>query len=82
MLCLLNIVPSVHIISGDLTMLKRTLEPVKTVVYGLRRYDLDRAAALIEAGSQPPGYKAQGYMSHKANIYLVGFQMICTLYTH
>lgn len=59
-------------ISGDLTLHKRTLEPIKTLVYGLRRYDVDRCAALISSQgvnvvSMP---KVDGFMSHKAKIYL------------
>lgn len=61
-------VARLHILSGDLTLHKRTLEPLKTVVYGLRRYDVDRCAALVEAGG--PDVKIQGFMSHKAKIYL------------
>lgn len=57
-----------HIISGDLILHKRTLEPIKTVVYGLRRYDVDRVAALSE--KLDPGVKVEGFMSHKAKIYL------------
>ncbi|KAF5385150.1 hypothetical protein D9615_001084 [Tricholomella constricta] len=37
-----------HILSGDLILHKRTLEPIKTMIYGLRRYDLDRCAALVD----------------------------------
>lgn len=61
--------------SGDLILHKRTLEPIKTLIYGLRRYDRDRCAALIDMDQidpltgQPP--KVVGYMSHKATIYMV-----------
>lgn len=60
--------------SGDLILHKRTLEPVKTLVYGLRRYDLDRAAALIDVDEldpktgKPP--KPEGFISMKSNVYL------------
>lgn len=63
-------------ISGDLTLHKRTLEPIKTLVYGLRRYDVDRCAALINSQgmdvvSMPKSLpKVDGFMSHKAKIYL------------
>ncbi|KAJ3552967.1 hypothetical protein NM688_g3872 [Phlebia brevispora] len=57
-----------HILQGDLILHKRTLEPIKTVIYGLRRYDVDRVAALSE--HVDPTVKIQGYMSHKAKIYL------------
>ncbi|KAI0348334.1 hypothetical protein BDW22DRAFT_1350517 [Trametopsis cervina] len=57
-----------HILQGDLILHKRTLEPIKTVIYGLRRYDVDRVAALQE--TLDPAVKVQGYMSHKAKIYL------------
>lgn len=59
----------VHIISGDLILHKRTLEPIKTLVYGLRRYDVDRVAALSQ--NVDPSSKVEGFMSHKAKIYLV-----------
>ena len=59
---------TVHILQGDLILHKRTLEPIKTVIYGLRRYDVDRFAALSE--SLDPNVKVQGYMSHKSKIYL------------
>ncbi|KZT73375.1 hypothetical protein DAEQUDRAFT_721973 [Daedalea quercina L-15889] len=57
-----------HILQGDLILHKRTLEPIKTVIYGLRRYDDDRAAAMTERVD--PSMKIQGYMSHKSKIYL------------
>ncbi|KAG8947735.1 hypothetical protein FRC04_010509 [Tulasnella sp. 424] len=60
-----------HIASGDLTMHKRTLSPLKSLIYGLRRYDLDRAVA--QANSSDPGFdekKITGFMSHKSKIYL------------
>ena len=55
--------------SGDLTMHKRTLEPIKTLVYGLRRYDVDRCAALITSSGMDVT-KVEGFMSHKSKIYL------------
>ncbi|TCD67881.1 hypothetical protein EIP91_011815 [Steccherinum ochraceum] len=57
-----------HILQGDLILHKRTLEPIKTVVYGLRRYDVDRVAAMAEMVD--PSAKIEGYMSHKSKIYL------------
>ncbi|KZT27495.1 hypothetical protein NEOLEDRAFT_1130461 [Neolentinus lepideus HHB14362 ss-1] len=59
-----------HIVSGDLILHKRTLEPIKTVVYGLRRYDVDRCAALIDPAHYDPSKLVKGFMSHKAKIYL------------
>jgi Mg2+ and Co2+ transporter CorA len=43
----MNAVRSLHILSGDLILHKRTLEPIKTMILGLRRYDLDRCTALL-----------------------------------
>ncbi|TFK24266.1 hypothetical protein FA15DRAFT_656030 [Coprinopsis marcescibilis] len=40
---------AVHILSGDLIMHKRTLDPIKTMINGLRRYDLDRCIALADS---------------------------------
>ncbi|KAI1786797.1 hypothetical protein LXA43DRAFT_1032081 [Ganoderma leucocontextum] len=57
-----------HILQGDLILHKRTLEPIKTVIYGLRRYDIDRVIALRE--HVDPTAKVEGYMSHKSKIYL------------
>ncbi|KIK29956.1 hypothetical protein PISMIDRAFT_648208, partial [Pisolithus microcarpus 441] len=57
------------LLSGDLALHKRTMEPLKMVIYGLRRYDEDRCAALAEPGDRE--LPVQGFMSHKAKIYLV-----------
>jgi hypothetical protein len=62
----------VHIVSGDLVLHKHTLEPIKTLVYGLRRYDTDRCAALVdESDPEFNGQPIVGFMSHKSKIYLV-----------
>ena len=37
-----------HILSGDLIMHKRTLEPIRTMVYGSRRYDSERCRAVAD----------------------------------
>ena len=62
-----------HILSGDLILHKRTLEPIKTLVYGLRRYDNDKSEALIDF-SDPANkdVKVVGFRSHTSKIYLVG----------
>lgn len=61
---------SVHIVSGDLILHKRTLGPIKSLIYGIRRYDLDRTVALYDPGEQPDGQRVEGYMSDKAKTYL------------
>ncbi|KAH9043666.1 cora-like Mg2+ transporter protein-domain-containing protein [Lactarius pseudohatsudake] len=63
-------VRSLHILSGDLILHKRTLEPIKALVYALRRYDVDRTAACLDSTSTSGGQKVVGFMSHKAKIYL------------
>lgn len=50
----MSTVRSLHILSGDLIMNKRTLDPIKTLIYGLRRYDQDRCAALGFGNDLPP----------------------------
>lgn len=50
-------------------MYKRTLAPIKTLIYSMRRYDLDRVIALYDSSEQG-GKKVEGYMSQKAKIYL------------
>ncbi|KAL1719888.1 hypothetical protein EV715DRAFT_289749 [Schizophyllum commune] len=62
-------VRNLHIISGDLILHKRTLEPIKTVIYGLRRYDLDRCLAIVDP-EELETKKVTGFMSHKSKIYL------------
>ncbi|KAF8910196.1 hypothetical protein CPB84DRAFT_1821600 [Gymnopilus junonius] len=64
-------VENLHIMSGDLILHKRTLDPIKSLIYGLRRYDVDRCAALIDS-SNPDNkdVKVVGFLSHKAKIYL------------
>jgi hypothetical protein len=59
---------AVHILSGDLILHKRTMEPIKQLVYGLRRYDLARATAFA---NDNPNADVKGFMSHKAKVYLV-----------
>jgi len=67
----MSIVRKLHILSGDLILHKRTLEPIKTLVYGLRRYDDDKCRALIDF-SDPANndVKVVGFMSHTSKIYL------------
>lgn len=55
-------------------MHKRTLTPLKSLIYGLRRYDSDRAIA--QGNPHDPKFdkkKIEGFMSHKSKIYLVSF---------
>ncbi|KAJ7116472.1 hypothetical protein C8R44DRAFT_792640 [Mycena epipterygia] len=67
----ISTVRNLHILSGDLILHKRTLEPIRTVIYGLRRYDVDRAAALIDMTAEGnENAKVVGFMSHKSKIYL------------
>jgi len=66
----------VHILSGDLSAHKLTLEPLKSLIYGLRRYDLDRCVAVAASSAETPEEAAAeakrvvGYMSHKSKVYL------------
>ena len=53
----------VHILSENLIPHKRTL------IYGLRRYDKDRCAALLDP-DEASHTKVVGFMSMKATIYL------------
>jgi Mg2+ and Co2+ transporter CorA len=73
-------VRNLHILSGDLILHKRTLEPIRTVIYGLRRYDDDRVAALIDTTAEEnKGVKVRGFMSPKSKIYLVRASFIAAL---
>jgi hypothetical protein len=62
---------AVHILSGDLILHKRTLGPVKSLIYSLWQYDVDRTTACLDIPTSEHE-KVVGYMSHKAKIYLVG----------
>ncbi|EIW87253.1 hypothetical protein CONPUDRAFT_161839 [Coniophora puteana RWD-64-598 SS2] len=44
----MDVIRRLHILSGDLSLYKRTLEPLRSVIYGLRRYDLERCIALAD----------------------------------
>ena len=62
-----------HLLSAEVTQRRRELDPVKTLIYGLRRYDSDRTVAAIEAAEGPPAAAAgqnAGFLSHKAKVYL------------
>ncbi|KZT39491.1 hypothetical protein SISSUDRAFT_1127996 [Sistotremastrum suecicum HHB10207 ss-3] len=68
----MSTVRRLHILSGDLILHKRTLEPLKALIYSLRRYDLDRCMALVESDpfDHTPRDKVKGFMSHKTKVYL------------
>ncbi|KAK6988181.1 magnesium-like protein [Favolaschia claudopus] len=65
-------VRNLHILSADLILHRRTLAPVKTLIYGLRRYDADRAAALLDSDNsvKSEDVKEPGYMSRRSLVYL------------
>ncbi|KZT07236.1 uncharacterized protein LAESUDRAFT_758642 [Laetiporus sulphureus 93-53] len=67
-------VTSLHMLQEDLIMHKRSLEPIKTLVYGLRRYDVDRVGAIAENQSEgvpwDPVTRPVGFMSDRARVYL------------
>ncbi|KAJ7923388.1 magnesium transporter [Mycena leptocephala] len=66
----IDTVRNLHILSADLILHRRTLAPLKTVVYGLRRYDIDRAAALIDESVKDIKDVKVGFMTQKSLIYL------------
>lgn len=59
-----------HLLSAEVTQRRRELDPVKTLIYGLRRYDSDRAVAAEESSGDPPADQHAGFLSHKAKVYL------------
>ena len=59
----------VHIPSEDLILHKRTLEPIETLIYGLRRCNKDRCATLLDL-DEASHTKVVGFMSMKATVYL------------
>ena len=61
----------VHVLGGDLTLHRRTLAPIKSLIYGLRRYDADRTQVLVESVDPHACVDTiRGYMSHQAKVYL------------
>jgi len=65
----MKIVRALHVLGGDLALHKRTLTPIKSLVYGLRRYDEDRYKALL-GSTDSHADTVRGYMSHQARVYL------------
>lgn len=64
-------------LSADVTLHKRTITPLKTLVYGLRQYDLERCAALVasaEGAPEPTNNKVLPFMSHNSKVYLAGME--------
>lgn len=57
----------VHILSGDLIHHKRSLEPIKTLIYNLRRYDEERAMAVADQGHSVPPPTRPSSPTHQAN---------------
>ena len=55
---------SVHILSGDLAMHKRTLEPIKNLIYGLRRYDLERCLAIANMDAAHDAEAGDGHSAY------------------
>ncbi|KZT39500.1 hypothetical protein SISSUDRAFT_1020114 [Sistotremastrum suecicum HHB10207 ss-3] len=70
------VVRHLHIISGDLILHKRSMEPLKALIYGLRRYDLDRCIAIFDSleSGHTDKREVKGYMSNKAKVYLADVQ--------
>ncbi|KAF8190242.1 hypothetical protein K438DRAFT_1676097 [Mycena galopus ATCC 62051] len=66
----INTVRNLHVLSADLILHRRTLAPIKTLVYGLRRYDIDRSTAVVDVSTSENGIRVAGFMSHKTLIYL------------
>lgn len=68
----------VHYLSSQLAQRRRALDPVKTLIYGLRRYDQERCAAVAESsGTLVEGQKVPGFLSHKSKIYLADVHEHC-----
>ncbi|KAG8910460.1 hypothetical protein FRC01_006329, partial [Tulasnella sp. 417] len=62
-----------HMLSADITLHKRALKPLQSLVYGMRRYDLDRCVAIaasVNNSSAPDVSKVKGFLSHQAKVYL------------
>ncbi|KIM32024.1 hypothetical protein M408DRAFT_327383 [Serendipita vermifera MAFF 305830] len=63
----MDIVRTLHILSADLTTRKRAIQPLKPMIWGLRKFDLERTAAAMGADYKGP---VEGYMSPKTKVYL------------
>lgn len=68
-----------HFLSGELSARRRELDPVRTLIYGLRRYDQERCAAIVESSGTrvKEEEKLSGFLSHKAKIYLADVHEHC-----
>lgn len=67
----MHVVRQLHALSGDFALHKRTLEPMKALVYGLHRHDVDRSAALLKSTrTDTITHNVAGFRSPKTKIYL------------
>ncbi|KAG9015241.1 hypothetical protein FRB90_004861 [Tulasnella sp. 427] len=68
----MDLVKLLHMLSADITLHKRALKPLQSLVYGMRRYDLDRCVAIAASvnGVAPDPSKVKGFLSHQAKVYL------------
>ncbi|PVF93815.1 hypothetical protein CPB86DRAFT_766960 [Serendipita vermifera] len=65
----MQVVRKLHILSADLTATKRTMQPLKSLIYGLRRFDTERTAACFGVAGSDKN-PVVGYMSPKTKVYL------------
>ncbi|KAG8729499.1 hypothetical protein FRC12_020938 [Ceratobasidium sp. 428] len=59
---------TLHLLSGDIQLLRRSIKPLQRIVYGLRRYDRERSKGL--AISQEASANVTGFLSEETKIYL------------
>ncbi|KAG8743374.1 hypothetical protein FRC10_012178 [Ceratobasidium sp. 414] len=61
-------VQTLHLLSGDIELLKMSIKPLQRIVYGLRRYDRERCRGL--AASQDVSTNVKGFLSEETKVYL------------
>lgn len=60
---------TLHLLSGDIELLRMSIKPLQRIIYGLRRYDRERCKGLATAHGGSPA-QTRGFLSEETKIYL------------
>ncbi|KAG9078295.1 hypothetical protein FS749_009724 [Ceratobasidium sp. UAMH 11750] len=59
---------TLHLLSGDIELLRMSIKPLQRIIYGLRRYDRERFKGLAISQDVPGGMT--GFLSEETKVYL------------
>jgi Mg2+ and Co2+ transporter CorA len=66
----MDVVRQLHVLQDSLNQKRSSIGPIQTLVFNLRRYDSDRAAALVSDEDRGKKSTTTGYLTHKTKTYL------------